>query len=50
MVSAWQGNKTDVVICSYDDHFLVSFSFFFFFGGIGGGGCMERLQSFCVNF
>lgn len=22
----WQGIKTDVVICCYDDHFLVSFS------------------------
>lgn len=23
-ILSWQGNKTDFVICSYDDHFLVS--------------------------
>ena len=28
-VSACQGNKTDVVLCSYDDHFLVSSKFLF---------------------
>ena len=45
-VSACQGNKTDVVLCSYDDHFLVSskflFIWIFFIGGppIGDGVLM----------
>ena len=35
-VSAWQGNKTGVVLCSCDDQFLVSSKFLFisiFFDG-----------------